>query len=269
MLNTFFEISKKVIVITGASGQLGTFYSKSFLELGAYVVGIDISQSERSKMLSVNFPNQYLYLNANVTSREELKKALETVIDIFGSPDVLINNAALDSPPSSSSSENGPFEDYPESSWNQVLEVNLKGTFLCCQIFGAHMAKESKGSIINISSIYGIVSPDQSLYEYRRKDGDVFYKPIAYSASKSGLINLTKYLATYWAKSNVRVNTLTLGGVFNNQDQEFLDAYTKRIPIGRMAEEEDYIGPILFLCASASRYMTGANLIVDGGWTAI
>lgn len=131
------------------------------------------------------------------------------------------------------------------------------------------MARGNGGSIINVSSIYGMVSPDQGIYEFRRQRGEVFYKPVAYSASKSGLYNLTRYLGAYWAKKNVRVNTLTLAGVFNNQDPEFLKGYCGRIPIGRMANPDEYNGAVLFLASNASRYMTGSNLVVDGGWTAI
>ena len=126
-----------------------------------------------------------------------------------------------------------------------------------------------KGSIINVASIYGMLSPDHNLYEYRHQRGETFYKPVAYSASKSGILNLTRYLAVYWAKKNIRVNTLTIAGVFNNQEQAFLDAYCGRIPVGYMAGADDYNGSVLFLASPASRYMTGANLIIDGGWTAI
>ena len=150
-----------------------------------------------------------------------------------------------------------------------VLDVNLKGTFLSCQVFGAEMANRGIGSIINISSIYGLVSPDQSIYQYRRNRGEEFYKPVAYSASKSGVLNLTRYLSSYWAKKNVRVNSLTIAGVFNNQDKDFLNEYTKRIPIGRMAKPSEYNGAVLFLASNASSYMTGSNLILDGGWTSI
>ena len=160
-------------------------------------------------------------------------------------------------------------EDYPEDSWDKVIDVNLKGVFLCCQVFGAAMAKVNKGSIINIASIYGVVSPDQSLYAYRRNRGEVFYKPVAYSASKSGIFNLTRYLAVYWAEQNVRVNSLTIAGVFSNQDQAFLDVYCDRIPVGRMANVDEYNGSVLFLASKASHYMTGTNLVIDGGWTAI
>jgi NAD(P)-dependent dehydrogenase (short-subunit alcohol dehydrogenase family) len=141
----------------------------------------------------------------------------------------------------------------------------VKGVALCCQVVGARMAEAGRGSIVNISSIYGMVSPDQRIYEYR---GDGFTKPIAYAVSKSALFNMTRYLATYWASKQVRVNTLTLAGVFNNQDPRFLAAYTPKVPLGRMASADDYIGAIVFLISNASTYMTGANLVVDGGWTA-
>ena len=140
---------------------------------------------------------------------------------------------------------------------------------MCCQVFGNEMAKNKNGSIINISSIYGIVSPDQSLYEYKRRNGDDFYKPVAYSVSKSGMLNLTRYLSVYWASKNIRVNTLTLGGVYNNQDKEFLNNYTNRVPMKRMANPDDFIGAIVYLSSDASKYTTGSNLIIDGGWTAI
>jgi NAD(P)-dependent dehydrogenase (short-subunit alcohol dehydrogenase family) len=186
---------------------------------------------------------------------------------MWGIPHALINNAAIDSPPDASAAENGPFEEYPEASWDKVMEVNVKGTFLCCQVIGAQMASLSRGSIVNIGSVYGMVSPDQRIYEYRRSDDDHFYKPVAYSASKSALCNLTRYLATYWAERNVRVNMLTLGGVFNNQDSRFLEEYCRRVPLGRMAREDEYNGAVIFLVSDASSYMTGSNLLIDGGWT--
>ena len=147
------------------------------------------------------------------------------------------------------------------------MSVNLKGVFLCCQIFGKEMVKNEKGTIINISSIYGMVSPDQSLYAYRRKNGEEFYKPIAYSVSKSGILNLTRYLANYWGGKAISVNTLTLAGVYNKQDESFLKEYTSRIPIGRMAKPSDYFGALQYLCSNSSNYMTGANMVIDGGWT--
>jgi NAD(P)-dependent dehydrogenase (short-subunit alcohol dehydrogenase family) len=183
-------------------------------------------------------------------------------------PDVLVNAAALDSPPDAPAEEVGPFESYPEDSFDQVMDVNVKGTFLSCQVVGAQMAAERHGSIVNVSSVYGMLSPVQELYEFRRRGGEKFVKPVAYSVSKSALYNLTRYLATYWAKSGVRVNTLTLAGVSNDQPKEFVDVYTARMPLGRMADAREVIGPVVFLASDASSYMTGANLVVDGGWSA-
>lgn len=269
MTDSLFDVSQECVLITGVSGQLGSQYAKAFLERGANVVGLDVGATERSDALANAYPATYRFIAADVTNKASLQNALTQVKTKSGTPTVLINNAAIDSPPSAPPEENGPFEDYPEASWDKVVDVNLKGVYLCCQVFGAAMAKTQKGSIINVASIYGVVSPDQNLYEYRRRRGEVFYKPVAYSASKSGILNLTRYLSVYWAKQNIRVNSLTIAGVFNNQEQAFLDVYCSRIPIGRMAHADEYNGSVLFLASQASRYMTGHNLVVDGGWTAI
>jgi NAD(P)-dependent dehydrogenase (short-subunit alcohol dehydrogenase family) len=264
-----FDVSREIAVITGAAGQLGMQYSRAFLERGACVAGLDLKPSERSASLEGEFAGRFLFLETDVTSKSSLRESLEKIQQHLGAPTVLVNNAAIDSPPSAPVEECGPYEEYPESSWDRVMTVNIKGVHLCCQVFGDAMAQGGKGSIININSIYGLVSPDQNIYSYRRARGEVFYKPVAYSVSKSALLNLTRYLAVYWAKSGVRVNSLTLAGVFNNQEQAFLDAYCSRIPVGRMAEADTYNGAVIFLASKASSYMTGANLVVDGGWTAI
>jgi nucleoside-diphosphate-sugar epimerase len=267
--DSLFDVGGEIVLITGIAGQLGGEYAKAFLERGARVVGLDVRSSAGSDAIAVQYPDNYLFCTSDVTSKSSLQKALSEIVGKFGIPTVLINNAAIDSPPSAPPEENGPFEDYPEASWDKVIDVNLKGVYLCCQVFGAEMAKARGGAIINVASIYGVVSPDQNLYEYRRKRGEVFYKPVAYSASKSGILNLTRYLAVYWAKKNVRVNSLTIAGVFNNQEQAFLDVYCGRIPVGRMANVDEYSGSVVFLASQASRYMTGSNLVIDGGWTAI
>jgi NAD(P)-dependent dehydrogenase (short-subunit alcohol dehydrogenase family) len=144
----------------------------------------------------------------------------------------------------------------------------VKGTFLCCQAVGAAMARVGRGSIVNVSSVYGLLSPVQELYEFRRSRGETFVKPVAYSVSKSAVLNLTRYLATYWAASGVRVNTLTLAGVANDQDQEFLDAWAQRSPMGRMLDAREALGAVVFLASDASSYVTGSNVVVDGGWSA-
>jgi NAD(P)-dependent dehydrogenase (short-subunit alcohol dehydrogenase family) len=269
MNSKIFNVSNEIVIITGASGQLGLEYSKTFLEHGAKVVALDLIKNEAIDSLSVEYKNDFIFIPCNITDSTSLKNASIEIRNKFGCPTVLINNAAIDSPPNAPVEETGPFEDYPEASWDKVMDVNVKGVFLACKILGSLMAKGNKGSIINISSIYGVVSPDQKIYEYRRKRGEIFYKPIAYSASKSALINLTRYLAVYWAKNGVRVNTLVIAGVFNEQDEDFLKAYCERIPIGRMANHDEYSGALLFLASDASKYMTGSQMIVDGGWTAI
>lgn len=257
------------MAITGAAGQLGARYARAFLSRGAKVAGLDIRRSSASDGLAAEFPETFLFEATDITSKASLEAALAAIIARVGVPTALINNAAIDSPPSAPTEENGPFEHYPEASWDRVLDVNLKGTFLACQVFGAAMARAGRGSIVNVASIYGLVAPDQSIYEYRRTRGEDWYKPVAYSASKSGIYNLSRYLAAYWARQGVRVNSLTIAGVFADQEQPFLDAYCARIPIGRMAAPDEYDGAVLFLVSEAARYMTGANLVVDGGWTAI
>jgi NAD(P)-dependent dehydrogenase (short-subunit alcohol dehydrogenase family) len=248
-MSDLFSLAGRSAVVTGGAGQLGAEIVRGLENAGARVAVFDTAADR---------------FRVDVTDRA----ALEAAIDEVGTPDVLVNAAALDSPPDAPPEEVGPVESYPEGSFDQVMEVNVKGTFLCCQVIGARMAAEGRGSIVNLSSIYGMLSPVQDLYEFRRRGGEEFFKPIAYSVSKSAIYNLTRYLATYWAKSGVRVNTLTLAGVWNDQPQEFIDAYTQRMPIGRMAEATEVVGPVVFLASDASSYVTGANLVADGGWTA-
>lgn len=262
-----FDLSDRVVVVTGGLGQLGRQFTGTLAARGARVAVLDV-QADAADGVSMGDSDRILVLRADVADRASLEAALDRIQAVWGVPHGLINNAALDSPPNAPPAETGPFESYPEASWDRVLEVNLKGTVLSCQVFGGAMARAGRGSVVNISSIYGIVSPDQRIYEYRAESGDQFFKPVAYSASKSGLLNLTRYLATYWAPRGVRVNTLTLAGVFNGQDERFLRAYTARMPMGRMAREDEYNGAVVFLCSDASAYMTGSNLVIDGGWTA-
>lgn len=271
MPEDLFSVQEKVVVITGGLGQLGRQFSMALAERGARVAVFDLKTSEKTvaERFDAQASNENLrFLEADITDRSSIEAALKKVNNAWGVPHALINNAALDSPPGAPAGENGPFESYPESSWDAVMAVNLKGVFLCCQVIGGQMAKAGRGSVVNISSIYGLVSPDQRIYKYRESSGLPFYKPAAYSTSKSGVLNLTRYLATYWASRNVRVNTLTFGGVFNNQDEKFLKGYQSRVPLGRMAREDEYNGAVIFLISDASSYMTGSNLIIDGGWTA-
>src|SRR5439155_26551141 len=165
-----------------------------------------------------------------------IEAGLERVTRELGVPHLLVNNAGLDSPPDAPAEEVGSFETYPEASFDAVMDVNVKGPFLCSQVVGGAMAREGRGSIVNVSSVYGLLSPVQGVYEFRREAGETYVKPAAYSVSKAAVLNLTRYLATYWAKAGVRVNTLTLAGVWNDQPAPFVEAYTERVPMGRMLD---------------------------------
>jgi NAD(P)-dependent dehydrogenase (short-subunit alcohol dehydrogenase family) len=206
--------------------------------------------------------------DVDITDRVAVERAVDGVVGELGVPQLLVNNAGLDSPPDAPADEVGPFEEYPEAAFDAVMDVNVKGTFLCCQIVGGQMAREGRGSIVNVSSVYGMLSPVQDLYEFRRSQGETFVKPVAYSVSKSAVLNLTRYLATYWAKDGVRVNTLTLAGVWNDQAKEFLEAFAARSPMGRMLDAHEALGAVVFLASDASSYVTGSNVVVDGGWSA-
>lgn len=262
-----FSLDGRSVVVTGGLGQLGRVYVRSLHDAGARVVALDQVASPDEGFDDLD-PERLMFVGADVTQRTSLESALRVVVERWGVPHGLVNNAGIDSPPGASAAENGRFEGYPVDSWDQVMAVNAKGPFLCCQVFGGAMAWEGRGSIVNIASIYGLVSPDQRLYEYRAESGEPFFKPVAYSASKSAVLNLTRYLATYWAPQGVRVNTLSLGGVYNGQDERFLKGYESRVPLGRMADPREAAGPLLFLISDAASYVTGSNLVVDGGWTA-
>ena len=260
MTDPLFDLDGRVAVVTGGMGQLGSVYTAGLVERGMRVAVFDVAAGD--------VPEGAGAYRVDVTDRVEIEAALREVEAEWGVPHLLVNNAALDSPPDAPAEEVGPFETYPEESFDAVLDVNVKGAFLCCQVVGGAMAREGRGSIVNVSSIYGLLSPVQDLYEFRRAGGETFVKPVAYSVSKSAVLNLTRYLATYWAKAGVRVNTLTLAGVWNDQPQEFLDAYTSRVPLGRMLDAREALGAVVFLASDASSYVTGANVVVDGGWSA-
>ncbi len=258
-----FDLSGRIVLVTGGNGQLGRAFTERLRAGGARVVVID-------RMVDrVAVSDAVMALTADVTSRASLDGVLAAVRTKWGAvPDGLVNAAAIDSPPNAGAGENGPFETYPEAEFDRVMNVNVKGVFLCCQVFGSAMAAQKRGAIVNIASIYGMVSPDQGLYEYRRQRGEEFYKPVAYSVSKSALYNLTRYLATYWGAAGVRVNTLTFAGVANNQAPEFLERYHRKVPLGRMAQDSECASTVQFLLSDAASYVTGANLVVDGGFTA-
>lgn len=262
-----FSLKNKVAIVTGALGLIGKEHCKALCEAGANVVVADLDESmcvEFAKTLST----ESIGIALDVTKPESIKSLRDKALKKFGHIDVLVNNSAIndmfENP--KAASEQSKFENYPLELWQRSVDVNLTGVFLCSQIIGTLMANQKSGSIINIASTYGMVAPDQSLYI--KEDGtQSFYKPPAYSATKGAVIAFTKYLAAYWGKDGVRVNTLTPGGVKNNQDEFFIDKYSMKTPLGRMAKPTDYKGALIFLASDASIYMTGANLVVDGGWT--
>jgi NAD(P)-dependent dehydrogenase (short-subunit alcohol dehydrogenase family) len=255
-----FDLDGRVAVVTGGMGQLGSVYVTGLAERGMRVAVFDTAAGD--------VPEGARAFDVDITDRAAIEQAAAAVEAEWAIPHLLVNNAALDSPPDAPAEEVGPFESYPEASFDEVMDVNVKGTLLCCQVVGGAMARAGRGSIVNVSSVYGLLSPVQDLYAFRRERGETFVKPVAYSVSKSAILNLTRYLATYWAKEGVRVNTLTLAGVWNDQPPEFLEAYETRVPMGRMLDAREALGAVVFLASDASSYVTGSNLVVDGGWSA-
>ena len=260
MKDPLFDLTGRVAVVTGGMGQLGRVYVAGLAERGMRVASFDVAAGDA--------PDGVRTYGVDVTDRAAIARATHDVEAEWGVPHVLINNAGLDSPPDAPAEEVGPFEDFPEAAFDAVMDVNVKGTLLCCQVIGGAMARAGRGSIVNVGSVYGLLSPVQDLYEFRREAGETFVKPVAYSVSKSAILNLTRYLATYWAKAGVRVNTLTLAGVWNDQPKEFLEAYASRAPMGRMLDAGEALGAVVFLASDASSYVTGSNVVVDGGWSA-
>lgn len=258
-IKELFDLKEKVIILTGAAGLLGREYANILSEAGADVILVDIIPPV--DILTENYGTNPLPCQIDISDKKQVKEMCEEVIKRYGKIDVLINNAVgyVDR----GKKFFNKFEDYDIESWNKVLEINLTGTFLISQEVGKQMVKQGYGNIINVSSTYGLVGADQRIY------GDSgINAPISYAVTKGGIINMTRFLAAYYEGKNIRVNTLSPGGVFNNQNQEFVKNYEYKTILGRMADKKDYCGAMLFLCSNASSYMTGANLIIDGGWTA-
>jgi NAD(P)-dependent dehydrogenase (short-subunit alcohol dehydrogenase family) len=238
-------------------------------EAGAKVIAADIDQTA-SQNLAKLLGDGHMGVGLDVSSDVSVMEAKEAVMERYGKIDVLVNNAAINDMFENpmAALELSKFENYPLSLWKKSIDVNVTGLFLCSQIFGSVMAEAKRGSIINIASTYGITAPDQKLYQ-NEKGEQTFYKSASYPTTKGAIISFTRFLAAYWGDKDVRVNALSPGGVENSQQEFFKKNYSERTPLGRMAKPNDYQGAIVFLASDASSYMTGANLVVDGGWTII
>jgi 2-deoxy-D-gluconate 3-dehydrogenase len=268
-----FDLSGRVAVVTGGVGLLGAEFCRTLAEAGAAVAVVDLNESA-SQAVAESLRNSGYNARAistDVTQSDSVKAAVEQVVSKFGRIDILVNSAALD-PKFDPDAVNkgitpGAFEDYPLELWNSALDVNLTGMFLMTQACVRPMLEQGKkGSIINICSTYGLNGPDQRIYVKEGKR--VAFKPVYYTVTKAGVLGFTKYLAAYYAETEIRVNALTPGGVFNNHEEYFVKNYSAKTILGRMARKDEMNGALLFLASDASSYMTGNNLVVDGGWTA-
>lgn len=276
MNDPLFSVKDKICIVTGGMGQIGKNFVQELYRREARVAVFTAHLSpERVEKVFPSAEYDYDRLccyQVDINDKATIEAALDEMEKVWpGAPDVLVNNAGIDTQPSAPPEVSGPFEKFPESVFREVVDVNLVGTFLCCQAVGARMVRDGKGgSIINIGSIYGMLSPIQDIYAYKEeRTGVPFIKPVAYSAAKSGIYNLTRYLATYWGKKGIRVNTLTPAGVWRDtQDETFQANFCARMPMGRMSQENEYNGALIFLASQASSFMTGSNLVIDGGWTA-
>ena len=263
------DLANKVIVIVGGNGNLGSRTYKSFMKNSSKVVIIDSYLNRINDIIKTNqeYKENTLLIDADISNEDEIKKSLAQIIDKWSCLDVLINFSHYKGNPNSLDPKSNFFsslESYPLDEWKKTLDVNLTGLFITTKIFGAQMIKQKSGNIINTSSTYGIVSPRNDIY------GDSgINSPVGYATTKSAIINFTKYVATHWSKHNIRANILSPGGISDpNQSEEFVKEYIRNTPLGRMSDVDDYQKAIMFLASNDSSYMTGSNLIIDGGWTA-
>jgi 2-deoxy-D-gluconate 3-dehydrogenase len=260
-----------VAIVTGGAGLLGAAHCRALAQAGGIVVIADIDGEAADRIAALvqqDGGGQAVPMRTDVTDPASVDSLVDQTMKRFGRIDILVNNAALDPKfdPASAASHAMRFEDFPLDLWEHSLRVNVTGMFLCAQAVAKPMLAAGRGTIVNICSTYGLVGPDQRLYE--REGQEPRFKPVAYSVSKAAALGLTRYLATYFAGKGIRVNALTPGGVFADHDDEFVKRYSAKTVLGRMAEREEISAALLFLVSEASSYMTGANLVVDGGWTA-
>ncbi len=275
-IGDLFRVDGRVVLITGGAGLLGRRYCEALLQAGARVVIGDLDGARAQALASELSRTHTLGVKLDVTDDASVRDTVNAAVERFGRLDTLVNNAALTvrggSERLSPADYFAPFEDYKREVWDQAIGVNLTGMVLCAQAAGRQMLEQDPpgGVIVNISSTYGVVAPDQRLYEgVKSPYAEVsFNTPVSYAVTKTAVLGLTRYLATYWGRKNIRVNALTPHGVFDNHDDAFVQNFAYRSPLGRMARNDEYRGALLYLVSDASSYMTGANLIVDGGWTA-
>jgi NAD(P)-dependent dehydrogenase (short-subunit alcohol dehydrogenase family) len=268
-----FDLKDRVAIVTGGAGLLGAEFCKTVAEAGACVAVVDLNIEAAKKVADALTKDGYRVkgFGTDITKPDSVKQLVASILSDFGRLDILVNSAALDPKfdPDAASKGIAPgnFEDYPLDQWNAALNVNLTGMFLITQACVKPMIKQgNKGSIINICSTYGLNGPDQRIYI---KDGKrVAFKPVYYTVTKAGVLGFTKYLAAYYANTEIRVNALTPGGVYNNHEEYFVKNYSAKTILGRMAHKDEMNGALLFLASDASSYMTGNNVVVDGGWTA-
>jgi len=269
-INKLFDLSGRIAIITGGAGLLGFQHASAIAEAGGTPIIVDINEKtakEKSKIISDNYNVKSIGIRTDITIESDVKNLLDKILTTFGQIDILINNAAIDPKVNLKKNINlSRLENFSIEQWNKELSVGLTGAMICSKIIGSQMSKSGAGVILNISSDLGVIAPDQRIYkEDGLHESQQSVKPITYSVIKHGLNGLSKYLATYWADKGVRVNSISPGGVFNNQDSEFVERLSKLIPMGRMAYKDEYKAAIVFMVSDASSYMTGANLVIDGG----
>lgn len=260
-----FDLTGRVVLLTGGAGILGVRMAAALVAYGGHVALVDcdaVRLADAMASLDEAGPGSVCPFEANITERDTLVRLREVVERELGPVDVLVNNAAY-----KSANFFEPFETFPLEDWDAVFRVNLTAAMLACQVFGGVMAERGRGNIVNTLSIYGIVAPDQRIYEGSLYEGHAINTPAVYSASKAGLWGLTKYLASYWGHRGVRVNAITPGGIYSGQNETFVQRYSARIPMARMGNKDEMSGALVFLVSDASSYMTGQNLVVDGGLT--
>ncbi|HTU23975.1 MAG TPA: SDR family oxidoreductase [Pirellulales bacterium] len=267
-----FRLDGRVAILTGGIGLLGRQFTRTLVGAGARVVIADRDAKTPSIAagLAKECGGEVIGESIDITQAAEVNALVARTVERWQKIDILINNAAIDPKfdVDVAGRQANTFEDYPLELWKQSLDVNLTGAFLCCQAVGKVMVRQKRGVIINISSTYGVVAPDQRLYQRDGEAEQKLFKPASYAVTKAGIAHFSRYLAAYWAGQNIRVNTLTPHGIFNAQDEQFTRRYNERSTLERMATVDEMNGAILFLASDASSYMTGSNLVVDGGWTA-